>query len=74
VTGGTGSFVIPVTDWAEFASAVRRKLVLEIAGLTPAPAPPRAAAPRLIRAASDGTYDCLVGEKIWENYRNNWEP
>ena len=31
VVGGPGSFVIPVLDWADFADAVRRKLVLEIA-------------------------------------------
>ncbi len=32
VIGGPGAFVIPVYDWAGFAEAVRRKLVLEIAG------------------------------------------
>ena len=36
VTGGPGAFVIPVRDWSEFPAAVRRKLVLEIAG-EPAP-------------------------------------
>lgn len=33
VIGGPGSFVIPVTDINQFAEAVRRKLILEIAGL-----------------------------------------
>lgn len=74
VIGGMGSFVIPVQDWAEFATAVRRKLVLEIAGRMPDPAPPPLRGARVIRAQSGGGYDCLVGEKIWENYRNNWEP
>ncbi len=34
VIGGPGSFVIPVNRWDEFAEGVRRKLVLELAGLT----------------------------------------
>ncbi|MGR3568372.1 DUF1194 domain-containing protein [Pseudooceanicola sp.] len=74
VIGGTGSFVIPVNDWSEFAAAVRRKLVLEIAGRQPDPVPPQARRARVLRVQSGGGYDCLVGEKIWENYRNNWEP
>lgn len=74
VIGGTGSFVIPVVDWAEFAGAVRKKLILEIAGRTPDPAPDRPHRPRLMKAQAGGGYDCLVGEKIWENYRDNWEP
>lgn len=61
VIGGQGAFVIPVHSWDEFASAVRRKIVLEIAGLqpelsdgpdriVPAGTPPAAApGPRLIR-------------------------
>ncbi len=57
VIGGPGAFVIPVLTWDQFAKAVRRKLVLEIAGLIPQ------ADPQVIRAA---TYDCLVGEKIWQ--------
>ncbi|MEM9032629.1 MAG: DUF1194 domain-containing protein, partial [Pseudomonadota bacterium] len=34
VIGGPGAFAIPVHDWSQFAAAVKRKLVLEIAGLT----------------------------------------
>lgn len=33
VTGGAGAFVLPAEDFGTFAQAVRRKLVLEIAGL-----------------------------------------
>ena len=55
VIGGPGAFVVPVTDWGSFALAVRRKLVLEIAGILPA----ETALPN---------YDCLVGEKLWERY------
>ncbi|WP_306007231.1 DUF1194 domain-containing protein [Aquicoccus porphyridii] len=67
VIAGPGAFVIPVLDWQEFAHAVRRKLVLEIAGLTPP------ATPRVIPVAA---YDCLIGEKIWHrNMQRYWlEP
>lgn len=64
VIGGPGAFVIPVRDWAEFAAAVRRKLVLEIAG-----APPPAA---LIRVQAR-SYDCLIGERMWRERRRSWQ-
>jgi hypothetical protein len=62
VIGGPGAFVIPVRSWDEFAGAVRRKLVLEIAGLTPRPEA------RVLHASNPaaGGYDCLIGEKIWD--------
>ncbi|WP_299591752.1 DUF1194 domain-containing protein [uncultured Tateyamaria sp.] len=60
VIGGTGAFVVPVADWAEFEDAVRRKLVLEIAG-QPA---------RLWRAQATAPYNCLIGEEIWERNRD----
>lgn len=56
VIGGPGAFVIPVRDTDEFADAIRRKLVLEIAGLPP----------RFMFAAADAAeprVDCLIGEK-----------
>jgi hypothetical protein len=62
VIGGPGGFVVPVTEWSQFADAVRRKLILEIAAL------PRL--PMLHRAQASGNtpegYDCLIGEKIWQ--------
>ncbi|WP_428928658.1 DUF1194 domain-containing protein [Marinibacterium sp. SX1] len=66
VIGGPGAFMIPVYDWSEFAEAVRRKLVLEIAGL---PVAPGAVGARLRRANG---YDCMVGEKIWQRNRQIW--
>ncbi|WP_422076224.1 DUF1194 domain-containing protein [Vannielia sp.] len=63
VIGGAGAFVIPVHEWSEFAQAVRRKLVLEIAGLPP-PA-------QIIRA--QGPFDCQIGEKMWEQRRRYWD-
>ncbi len=58
VIGGPGAFMITIDDPARFAIAIRRKLVLEIAGLTPEP--------RLMKAASvtpEPRVDCLIGEK-----------
>ena len=39
VIGGPASFVIPAKGFVDFARAMRRKLVLEISGLTPADMP-----------------------------------
>jgi hypothetical protein len=39
VIGGPGSFVIPARGFGDFAQAMRRKLILEISGLTPREAP-----------------------------------
>jgi Protein of unknown function (DUF1194) len=38
VIGGPGAFVVVAEDFESFGQAVRRKLILEIAGLTPGPA------------------------------------
>jgi hypothetical protein len=61
VIGGPGAFVVVVRDEHDFESAIRRKLVLEIAG-TPArvlPAATEIEAPRI---------DCMIGEKT----RGRW--
>jgi hypothetical protein len=58
VIGGPGAFMITVDDPARFAIAIRRKLVLEIAGTMPEP--------RLMKAAAltpEPRVDCLIGEK-----------
>ena len=67
VIGGPGAFVIPVLDWQDFAEAVRRKLVLEIAG---APEPARIVPAQF---APEPAYDCLIGEKMWEQRRRDWD-
>lgn len=67
VIGGPGAFVIPVTGWDQFAAAVRRKLVLELAGWQPAPRE----VVTLAQAAQ--LSDCLVGEKLWEERRRRWD-
>jgi hypothetical protein len=61
VIGGTGAFLVPVTDIQKIASAIRRKLVLEIAA-QPArvvPASEVKAQPRV---------DCMIGEKLREQW------
>ncbi|WP_089233917.1 DUF1194 domain-containing protein [Tropicimonas sediminicola] len=69
VTGGAGSFVIPVVDWADFAEAVRRKLILEMVG-----GPPSETLVPVQLSRRDPT-DCLIGEKIWRDRRYDWnEP
>ncbi len=67
VIGGFGSFVIPVRGRAEFAPAIRRKLILEIAGLSPE----EMYAPRFMRtqmSVPEERSDCLIGEKLWRMY------
>jgi hypothetical protein len=56
VMGGPGAFIVMVKDPGGFEEAIRRKLVLEIAGL-----PTR---PMLVAAAlRSPRIDCLIGEK-----------
>jgi hypothetical protein len=74
VIGGPGAFMVPVNDWSQFPEAIRRKLVLELAG----PSSPRWAAegarnPPIVRAAATGTYDCLIGEKMWQDRSWMWD-
>jgi hypothetical protein len=59
VIGGPGAFLIPVHNMAQFGLAVRRKLLLEIAGLPT----------RIMLANETPTIpriDCLIGEKLIE--------
>ena len=58
VVGGPGAFVIPVLNWKDFPLAVRRKIVLELAG------PPEALSVRDTNRNADANYDCLIGEKL----------
>lgn len=64
VIGGPGAFVVPVRSWEAFPAAVRLKIVQELAG------------PQFIHRAQFAPkppdYDCLIGEKIWERYRDIW--
>ena len=71
VIGGPGAFMIPVNDWTQFPEAIRRKLVLELAG----PASPQWAAeeaehPPVVLIDDKPPVDCQLGEKMWRN--RNW--
>ncbi|MCZ7660819.1 MAG: DUF1194 domain-containing protein [Xanthobacteraceae bacterium] len=59
VIGGAGAFVVPVRERERFKEAIRTKLVLEIAGRTPAAhvVPAAAEAPRV---------RCTIGEELWQ--------
>lgn len=68
VIGGPGSFLVPVTSWDQFPEAIRRKLILEIGGIVPLLPTVRLAqafGSQGLMSTAD-PYDCLVGEKIWE--------
>lgn len=66
VIGGFGAFIVPVRALSEFAAAVRRKLVLEIAGVPPRPIPAQFSG-RVQRI------DCLIGEKLWRGRILDWD-
>jgi hypothetical protein len=63
VIGGAGAFMVPVRELTEFASAIRRKLLLEISGL----GPPARLVPAQNTPPAEG-YDCMSGEKRWRWY------
>ncbi|PHP67514.1 hypothetical protein CSC94_07350 [Zhengella mangrovi] len=62
VIGGPGAFMVPVDGWEQFPEAIRRKLVLELAGVQRSPVI-RVAGPAL---EDTEPYDCLIGERIWQ--------
>jgi hypothetical protein len=60
VMGGPGAFVLPVRAADEMAEAIRRKLVMDVAGADPAVIPAQAAGPT----------DCLIGERLRRFYED----
>ena len=60
VVGGPGAFLVPVRDRSDFPTAIRRKMVMEIAGRVP-PGPPRIEH----AAAEDDSEACTIGERLW---------
>jgi hypothetical protein len=60
VIGGPGAFVVTIKDRDKFKEAIRTKLVLEVAGRTPAR--------RVIPVAEkEPRVSCMIGEKIWQD-------
>ena len=60
VIGGPGAFVVTIKDRDKFKEAIRTKLLLEVAGRTPA----RRVVPV---AEKEPRVSCLIGEKIWQD-------
>lgn len=69
VIGGPGAFMIPVNDWSQFPEAVRRKLVLELAG---GPVDERHG-PHVVRVSDAAPTDCEIGEKMWRDRSWMWD-
>jgi hypothetical protein len=59
VIGGPGAFAIPVTNMDTFGQAIRRKLILEIAGATPPPTEPHI----VPVSAPAPAFDCALTER-----------
>ena len=72
VIGGPAAFLVTVESADRFAVAIRRKLVLEIAGRTPWIMPGLIPA-NTITVQND--YDCLIGEKLRREWMRqmDWE-
>lgn len=78
VVGGPGSFIVVAENFRAFATAVRRKLILEIAGMSPnnlqngkisLPSRSRRIAANGIRlVAEDVVPPCNIGEQRWRDY------
>ena len=74
VIGGPGAFMVPVNDWSQFPEAIRRKLVLELAGAGSALRAAGADAnPSVVLAEAQPHYDCLIGEKLWQDRSWMWD-
>ncbi|MCP3054779.1 DUF1194 domain-containing protein [Aurantimonas marianensis] len=70
VIGGPSAFIIPVDDWSQFPEAVRRKLVLELAGTWPDVQEMGTAS--VIRTQNAPAADCLIGERLWQQRQQRW--
>lgn len=65
VIGGFGAFMITVLGADQFGEAIRRKIILEIAGVAPTVVPVQfGGSPD----EATGT-DCAIGEKQWQRWR-----
>jgi hypothetical protein len=65
VIGGQGAFIVPVREREQFPHAIKTKIMLEIAGVTPPEA--------LVKPAqSDGARaNCMIGETQWRDRMGN---
>ncbi|WP_245494768.1 DUF1194 domain-containing protein [Mesorhizobium sp. M4B.F.Ca.ET.017.02.2.1] len=65
VTGGPGSFVLPIYAASEFSTAIRRKLILEVSGIADTAA---------VRIDAEPPIDCLQGERDRRFYSDPYFP
>jgi hypothetical protein len=66
VIGGPEAFVLPIHTVSEFATAIRRKLILEVSGS------PGGAA--IVQAAADAPVDCMIGERVRRSLMGRYYP
>lgn len=69
VIGGPGAFLVVAKDFKDFARAVRRKLIFEIAGEIPvSPARVLPVSVKTVAGGSGYTYEkgCDIGERMWQ--------
>ncbi|MBR0850961.1 DUF1194 domain-containing protein [Bradyrhizobium diazoefficiens] len=70
VIGGPGAFILTIKNREKFQEAIRTKLVLEIAGLTPGDDEDVAPERRIVPAAEkEPRVNCLIGERKWQERR-----
>lgn len=68
VIGGTGAFIVPARNFKDFARAIKKKLILEIAGLSPPRTPSHS--PLLLKAKTPPPVGagyrlgCDIGERM----------
>jgi hypothetical protein len=65
--------MIPVNDWSQFPEAIRRKLVMELAGQPGARSLDDDGRPAIILAQASPGYDCMIGEKMWRDRSFMWD-
>ena len=71
VIGGPGAFLVVAGSFADFARAIRRKLILEIAGTAPPGRLVRVSSPARSRASPGGYVyprGCDIGERMWQRW------
>jgi hypothetical protein len=64
VMGGQGAFLVPAREREQFPQAIKTKILLEVAGLTPE-------TPLVHRIQAVPSTNCLVGETQWRDRMGN---
>jgi hypothetical protein len=69
VTGGPGSFVLPIREREQFVDAIRTKILLEVSQAAPAGRPPDSLV--LPAQAQEPRVSCTIGERMWQQRMGN---